>query len=156
MPINTSSWDRITIKEQLGDFIADDCYFDLSAHQIYTTVFTFIVSWAYYVGRSGNTPRSHPRVICTEFSAHLMSDMIDIGEYLHRTGSPEAPEHAYAIAQARTEIVGDGNPHSFNLFMDPYGIIRIADPDLARREGYIHLIQPVSSLTKKIKSVWVH
>jgi hypothetical protein len=34
MPTNTSSWDRITIKEQLGDHIADDCYFDLSARTL--------------------------------------------------------------------------------------------------------------------------
>jgi hypothetical protein len=155
MPTTTDLWDRNTIQAQLGYYLTDTCDFDLSAHTIYTTVMPFIVQWAYYTGFSGNIKRSNPRIICPEFSVLLMADMIAIGEHLHRIGSPEAPGHAYAIAQART--VFGGNPHSLNLFLDPEGLIWIADPDLATREGYIHLIQRISHLgERKIKRIWVH
>ena len=156
--MNTNAWDfRNAIIEQLGEKLDPDAAIDLSAHTHYTLVGGPVyVQWAYTNGRAGQIARQWERIICPEFSALMQSDMIWFGEWLHQVESPVAPEFAYAFTQCQTKIGPGIQPHRLNIWMDINGLIHLADPDRAARNGVAELIQPISTIETQVIKVWVH
>ena len=149
--MDTNSWDwRIALIDQLGVAIAEGATIYLGMDIRYTKIsLPIYVQWSYSTGRSGAIERSPSRMDCDNYAHLLVGDMMWFGDWLHQIGSGDAPEYQYAICQARTPT------HVLTLWMDASGIIWIADPDLAAREGQSQLIRSLDFEASEVREIWI-